>query len=198
VTTTVFLVRHGSTDDLGRRISGRKAGVPLNEAGRREAQALPRRLKAEDLQAIYTSPLQRTRETAEALGAGVGLQPVNDEALLEIDFGDWTGAAFGSLDGDPAWKLWNDRRSEARAPNGETMGEVQARLSAWLDEACRRHPGGRVAAVTHADVIKAVLAQVLGFSMDRHMALEISPASVTALAVGDWGRKVLSVNEAVR
>ena len=198
MTTTVFLVRHGSTDHLGHVISGRMDGVALNDAGRREAAAVAGRLRHEQIAALYTSPLQRTRETAEAIGDVLGLEPQADDALAEIDFGDWTGARFADLDGDPAWRRWNDERSAARAPNGETMAEVQDRLVRWIEAARARHPEGRVCAVSHADVIKALLAHVLGFSLDRHAALEVGPGSVSVLCAGDWGMKVLSVNEACR
>jgi probable phosphomutase (TIGR03848 family) len=198
VTTTVLLVRHGSTDHLGHVISGRMEGVPLNDAGRREARRLAERLRGEDLAALYTSPVQRARETAAPVAEALGFGAVEDERLVEIDFGEWTGRRFGELGGDPRWRQWNEARASTRAPGGETMGEVQARLSAWLDDARARHPEARVAAVTHADVIKAVLADILGFSIDHHDRIEISPGSVTALAVGGWGRKVISVNEAPR
>jgi probable phosphoglycerate mutase len=198
VTTTVFLVRHGSTDHLGHRISGRMDGVALNDLGRREVRWAAERLRGEGITALYTSPLQRTRETAAAIGEALELAPVVDDGLLEIDFGDWTGAAFADLDGDPAWRAWNESRSTARAPNGEAMTEVQARLAGWVDEARAWRPEGRICAVSHADAIKALLAHALGFSLDRHWALEISPGSVSVLCAGDWGMKVLSVNEACR
>ncbi|HEY8618324.1 histidine phosphatase family protein [Phenylobacterium sp.] len=198
MTTTVFLVRHGSTDHLGRRISGRMEGVALNALGREEAGRAAERLRGEGVTALYTSPVQRTRETAAALGQALELDPVVDERLIEIDFGSWTGAAFADLDADPEWRRWNEARSTARAPGGEAMDEVQARLGDFVAEVARRHPGERVCAVSHADAIKALLASVLGFSLDRHWALEISPGSVSVLCAGDWGMKVLSVNEACR
>lgn len=198
MTTTVFLVRHGSTDHLGHLISGRMDGVALNDAGRREAAAVAGRLRHERIEALYASPLQRTRETADAIGEVLGLEPQADESLLEIDFGDWTGARFEDLGGDPAWRRWNDERSAARAPRGETMAEVQERLVRWVETARARHPQGRICAVSHADVIKALLAHVLGFSLDRHAAIEVAPGSVSVVCAGDWGMKVLSVNEACR
>ncbi|HVI30629.1 histidine phosphatase family protein [Phenylobacterium sp.] len=198
MTTTVFLVRHGSTDHLGHVISGRMDGVALNDAGRREAAAAAGRLRHERIEALYTSPLQRTRETAAAIGEALRLEPRAEDGLLEIDFGDWTGARFADLDGDPVWRRWNDERSAARAPRGETMAEVQERLVRWVETVRARHPQGRICAVSHADVIKALLAHVLGFSLDRHDAIEVGPGSVSVLCAGDWGMKVLSVNEACR
>jgi probable phosphoglycerate mutase len=198
VTTTIFLVRHGSTDHLGHRISGRMAGVGLNAAGREEAERVARRLAFEDVVALYASPLQRTGETAAPIAAALSIEAQPDERLLEIDFGEWTGKAFTELEGDAVWRDWNTARATTRAPGGETMSEVQARLADFVAEVRRRHPGGRVCAVSHADVIKALLADALAFSMDQHGALEISPGSVSALCAGDWGMKVLSVNEACR
>ncbi|WP_374471854.1 histidine phosphatase family protein [Phenylobacterium sp.] len=198
MTTTVFLVRHGSTDHLGHRISGRMAGVALNDLGRGEVARTAARLRGEAVEALYTSPIQRTRETAEVIGAALGLEAVEDGRLVEIDFGDWTGAAFADLEGDTSWRHWNEARGSARAPNGEDMAEVQDRLIRFVSDVQARHPGGRVCAVSHADVIKALLAKALGFSLDRHWALEVSPGSVSVLTAGDWGMKVLSVNEACR
>jgi broad specificity phosphatase PhoE len=173
-------------------------GVALNGDGRDEAARAAARLRDEGVVALYTSPVQRTRETADAIGAATGLAPAVDDRLIEIDFGDWTGAAFTDLDGDPDWRRWNEARSVARAPNGEDMAQVQDRLVRFVTDMQTRHPGGRVCAVSHADVIKALIAKALGFSLDRHWALEVSPGSVSVICAGDWGMKVLSVNEACR
>ncbi|RAK60924.1 histidine phosphatase family protein [Phenylobacterium hankyongense] len=198
MTTTVSFVRHGSHDRLGRILCGRMPGVILSEQGRAEARGLAQRLSREPIVAIYASPLERARQTAEPIAEALGL-PVQVAAdLQEIDFGAWTGARFEDLDGDPAWGLWNQARTLARAPGGESMLEVQLRLRRWLDAACERHSGQLIAAVSHGDAIKAILAQVLGLSLDQHQRLEISPASVSTVAVGDWGAKVLGINEAPR
>ena len=173
-------------------------GVGLNPLGLEEAERAARRLSSEGVEALYASPLQRTGETAAPIAAALSLEAQTDDRLLEIDFGQWTGKAFAELEGDPRWRDWNTARASTRAPGGETMDEVQARLSDFVAEVRRRHPDGRVCAVSHADVIKALLAEALAFSMDRHSALEISPGSVSALCAGDWGMKVLSVNEACR
>jgi probable phosphoglycerate mutase len=198
VTTTVFLVRHGAHDQLGKTLCGRMDGVTLSGEGRREAEALAARLRGEGLNAVYASPLQRTRETAEPIAAAAGAPLTLDDDLLEIDFGTWTGKTFEELRGDQAWAVWERARGVARPPGGETMVEVQARLRRWLDRACTRHPDGRIAAVTHADVIKTLVAYTLGFSLDQHGRLEISPASLTTLAAGEWGMKVMGVNEMIR
>ncbi len=146
---------------------------------------------------VYASPLLRAHQTgrviAEACGAGL---EIVDE-LIEIDFGRWTGSSFEDLSGDPEWIRWNSARAIARAPGGESMAEVQARTSGWIEQARARHAGEAIVAVSHADVIKAMLAEALGWSLDRHDRLQIDPASISRLLAADWGRKVLSINEAI-
>lgn len=198
MTTTVFLVRHGAHDRLGKVLCGRMEGVSLSEQGRKEAKALAERLKGEDLAAVYSSPLARTRETAAPIAAAAGLPITEDAALVEIDFGDWTGKGFDELRDDPLWTTWNNKRAVARPPDGEAMAQVQARLKGWLDRVRIRHAEARVAAVTHSDVIKALVAHVLGSSLDQHDRMEVSPGSVTTLVAGDWGAKLMSLNETVR
>jgi probable phosphoglycerate mutase len=173
-------------------------GVSLSGVGQAEAEALARRLQPEGLAAIYASPLARTLETALPIAAAAGLAPIADEDLIEIDFGQWTGRTFEALHGDPAWPVWNRARSLARPPGGESMLDVQARLKRWLDRVAGRHGGERIAAVTHSDGVKALVAHALGFSLDQHDRLEVGPASITVLAAGDWGLKVLSLNEMSR
>lgn len=198
MTTTVFFVRHGSHDRLGAILCGRMAGVTLSAEGRAEAQRLAARLEGEDIAAVYASPLERAQETAHPIASAVGAPVQTDEALIEIDFGDWTGRRFDELHADPRWAVWNNERAVARPPDGETMAEVATRLRRWLDGACRRHPEGRIVAVSHSDAIKAMLFHALGTSPDAHHRLEISPGSVSALAAGDWGLTVLNINEVPR
>jgi probable phosphoglycerate mutase len=198
VTTTIFLVRHGAHDRLGKMLCGRMDGVRLSDQGRREAEAVAAHLAGEGLATVYSSPLERTRETAAPIAAAAGAPVTLDPDLLEIDFGEWTGKAFQELDADPAWAVWNTARAVARPPGGESMVEVQTRLFRWLGRIRARHPEGRVAAVTHGDVIKAAVALILGFSLDQHERLEVSPASVTTLVTGDWGMKVMGLNETIR
>jgi broad specificity phosphatase PhoE len=200
VAATVFLVRHAAHDRVDSVLCGRMPGVGLGEAGRRQAEALARRFAAAGgggVDAVWTSPLQRARETAEPVAARIGLPVRVSGALCEIDFGAWTGQAFDALRDDPRWRRWNEARAGGRPPGGESMAEAQARAVGEVERARAEHPDGAVVLVSHGDVIKAVLAGVLGLSLDAHARFEISPASVSALAVWDGGGKVLSMNEAV-
>ncbi len=195
--TTVFLVRHAAHDRVDRVLCGRMPGVGLGEAGRLQAEALARRFaRSGGVDAVWTSPLQRARETAEPVAARLGLSARASDALCEIDFGAWTGQAFDDLRDDPRWRRWNEARGGERPPGGESMAEAQARATGEVERARAEHPDGRVVLVSHGDVIKAVLAGVLGLSLDAHARFEIAPGSVSALAVWDGGRKVLSMNEA--
>lgn len=194
---TVFLIRHAAHDRVGSTLCGRMPGVMLGDHGRRQASALAERLAGEAIAAVYSSPLERARETAAPIAARLGLVPEDCPAMAEIDFGDWTGRTFESLDGDPDWTRWNAARATSRAPGGESMAEAQARAVDAVEGLRRAHPDGRIAVVSHCDVIKAMLAHVLAVSLDGLQRFEISPASVSTLAVWDGGAKVLGMNEMV-
>lgn len=195
MTTTIHFVRHAAHGLLGRTLTGRMPGVSLGEEGRAQAEALSLRLGRERIAAIHSSPLERARETAEPIARRLGLEVQVTAAIQEIDFGEWTGAAFGDLDADPRWRIWNEARSLARPPGGETMLEAQGRVLRHLEDLQAAHPGESVALVSHADVIKAALAFLLGLSLDALPRFEISPASISTVVIGDWGAKVLTLNE---
>ncbi|MFS0770900.1 histidine phosphatase family protein [Sphingomonas sp. 1P08PE] len=196
MTATVLLVRHAAHIHLDRRLSGRMPGVPLSDDGRRQAAALARALAGRGLTAVECSPLDRTRETAAAIAVAAGLpDPVAVDALVEIDLGDWTGRAFGSFDDDPAWRDWNEHRGTARIPGGETMAEAQARIVGHLERIGRTRPGDTIALVTHSDMIRAAIAWVLGLPLDHLLRFDIDPASISPLVIGDWGARLLGLNE---
>jgi probable phosphomutase (TIGR03848 family) len=178
---TLLLVRHGLTDETGRRLSGRLQGVHLNGTGRSQARALAERLAVLPLAAIYSSPLERALETAGPLAEGQGLEPEVREDLAEVDFGEWTGLWMEELAGRPEWQAYNARRRSTRPPGGESMAEVQARAVAALEQIRERHRGSLVAVFSHGDVIRAAVLHYLGMGIDLHDRLEISPASLTML-----------------
>nr|WP_205520635.1 histidine phosphatase family protein [Propylenella binzhouense] len=191
----MFLVRHAAHGDLGRVLSGRRAGIGLAEHGTEQARRLAHRLKRDPVAAIVTSPIERAAETAAIIGEALGVPPATDDAFTEVDFGAWTGRSFESLRDDPECRLWNEARSRARPPGGESIHEVQHRAVAALERLRAAYTGLAVVVVSHGDVIRAALAHYLGLPLDNLLRFEISPASLSALVVGDWGGKVLSVNE---
>jgi broad specificity phosphatase PhoE len=198
VTTTLFLVRHASHGLLGRVLTGRMAGVSLSEAGRAEAERLAGRLAREGLTRLQSSPSDRARETAARIAAATGLAVEVEPALDEIDYGDWMGRDFDTLDGDPAWARWNSARGLSRPPGGEAMWQVEARVLGLVERLRSAGDDARVALVSHGDVIKAALLHHLGLTPDAWQRIEIGPASVSVLAIEDWGARVLSINEAAR
>jgi broad specificity phosphatase PhoE len=191
---TVHFIRHAATDALGLTLSGRM-NAALNARGAAQAKALATRLGGEPIDAVYSSPLDRAQHTAKPIAEVKSLAVQTAEPLNEIDMGDWTGARFDDLDHAPEWAFWNAGRSQHRAPNGESMLEVQARVARWLEQAWRSRGDGAVAAISHADVIKAALAHALGLCLDHHARLEVSPASISTVVIGSWGLKVERVNE---
>jgi broad specificity phosphatase PhoE len=196
--TVFLLVRHAAQDDVGHVLAGRMPGVHLGPAGRAQAAELGQRLKREPVHAIHTSPRERTRETADAIAAAVGLgRPDIVEALDEIDFGAWSGKTFDALNDDPDFRRWNATRSLARAPGGESMLDVQRRILAHMERVMAEAGERTVVLVSHADVIKGIVAHVLGLPVDAWWRFEISPASVTRLVMADWGARLVALNETV-
>lgn len=195
MTTTVYFVRHGRHDRLGKVLCGRMPGVTLSEQGLADSRAMARRLAREPIDAVYASPLERTVASAEPIAEALGRPLQISENLLEVDYGEWTGAGFADLDGRPEWRAWNERRASALPPRGESMAQVQMRVGRFVNEAVRLHPDQRVVAVSHGDVIKAALIAGLGLSLDEHHRIEVSPGSLSVIAAGDWGLKVHSMNE---
>lgn len=192
---TVFLVRHGAHDLLGRVLVGRRDGVSLNADGRAQAERAAARLSRERVAAIYSSPLERTRETAAPIADAARLPVEIDEGVVELDYGAWTGVALPDLAADPRWCDWNRHRATSRIPDGETMEEVRRRAAASIERWRRRVPGGAVAAATHGDVIKAVVCGLIGLPFGRVHDFEVDPGSVTTLVAWDGGGKLLTLNE---
>src|SRR5262249_22954552 len=167
--STVLLVRHGLTALTGPVLSGRTAGVHLDERGRAQAESLAQRTATLPLAAVVTSPLERCTETADAIAAAQleSLQPQVDERLIECDYGDWTGRPLKELARDPLWKLVQVQPSAVRFPNGESLPEVAARaVHAVRDWDSRLGGDALWVACSHGDVIKAVLADALGLHLD--------------------------------
>lgn len=192
---TLILVRHAAHVHLNKILSGRMPGVPLSEVGRAQAMRLAKRIAERRPVLVQTSPIERAEQTAIAIAdvARVGIERA--DALLEIDFGAWTGTRFEELDGDPDWDRWNAERATARPPGGESMGEAQARIVAHLAAVAAAHDGETVVLVSHADMIRVAVAHVLGLDLNNYSRFDVDPASATTLVWGDWGAKLTRLNE---
>jgi broad specificity phosphatase PhoE len=193
--TVLHLLRHGQHALGGRVLAGRMPGVGLSERGRAEISAVAERLSGEEIVALYSSPLQRTRESAEIIAARLAL-PINfHDDLIELDFGDWTGATFDSIRADPRWESWRTQRSLASIPGGESMRQVQRRVVEALLQINADHPHGVVVVVSHGDVIRAALVFALGMPLDFYSRIEITQGSISSLRLDSDGIRVLAMNE---
>jgi probable phosphoglycerate mutase len=144
--------------------------------------------------AIYASPLERTRETAAPIGKALKQRVHIDKGLLECDFGDWTGKELTALMKLPEWSTVQRAPSIFRFPNGESFTEMQTRIVSALDRIRVAHPGGVVVCVSHADPIKAAVAHAMGTHLDLFQRIVVSTCSVSAIAYSTGGPVVLTVN----
>ncbi len=195
----LFLVRHALVDPVGVSLPGRTPGVSLNAAGRAQLAPLgarvARRLAGAPLDAVLASPLARAQETAAAIAGRYGLPVTVEPALHELDLGRWTGRALAGLGDDPDWVPFNTYRSGTPAGGGELAAVAQARAVAALLARARATPDAAVAAVSHGDVVRAVLAYVLGVPIDLQLRIEVAPASVSEIELRPWGPRVLALND---
>jgi probable phosphomutase (TIGR03848 family) len=191
----LLLIRHALTDATGRSLTGWTPGVHLSDTGRGQARALAERLTPVPIAAMYSSPLERCLETAEPVAAEKRLSVTPADGLGEVRYGDWTGRTLAQLSRTRLWKVVQSTPSNARFPNGESLLEVQERAARELQRIAAAHPRGVVAVFSHADVIRLVLAHLAGVHLDLFQRLVISPASVTAVALGDAVPRILRVND---
>ena len=194
--TLVLLVRHGQTPTTGTTLPGRAAGLHLADRGVAQAEAAAERIRplAAKVGAVYAAPLERTQETATPIARAVKRRVRTEAGLLECDFGAWTGRALKDLAKLSEWKTVQRYPSGFRFPKGESFAEMQARITGTIDRLVARHPGQTVVAVSHADPIKAAVAQALGTHLDLFQRIVISPCSVTAVLYTGTGPVVLAVN----
>ena len=197
---TVILLRHGrSVSNTAHTLAGRSEGVELDEKGMAQAAALVERLDGLPIRALVRSPLLRCRLTLEPLAAALGLDPVVDERLSEVDYGQWTGRKLSELVTEPLWSVVQQQPSAAVFPAGEGLAAVQSRAVAAVREHDRRLADAHGAdvlwvACTHGDVIKSVVADALGSHLDSFQRIVADPASMSVIRYTDTRPFVLHVN----
>jgi probable phosphomutase (TIGR03848 family) len=187
--TTVLLIRHGRTSaNTAGVLAGRASGIGLDAAGAEQAADLASRLAGVHLQAIVTSPLRRCRQTAQALIAAQsdGCVYAVDRGLVECGYGEWTGRSLRELSKDKLWRAIQQQPSAVRFPGGESMSEMSARaiaaVRAWNGRIEAEHGSDAVwAAVSHGDLIKAILADALGMHLDSFQRIVVDPASISII-----------------
>ncbi|MCG8352873.1 MAG: MSMEG_4193 family putative phosphomutase [Chloroflexales bacterium] len=193
--TLLFLIRHGTNDWVHGRLAGWTPGVHLNEEGRCQVEALHQRLGDLPIAAVYSSPLERTVETAQGIAQPRNLPVRIVENLGEVRYGEWEGAELKELYKHELWPGVQFYPSGTRFPSGETLAEVQMRAIATLDTLRAQHPKQIIAAVSHADLIRLVVAYYIGMHIDLFQRLVINPASLTALAFEQMGPRLVAFNE---
>jgi len=192
--TTILLVRHGRTGTTGSVLPGRAKGLHLSDEGRAQADAAAARIAPLSPTAVYASPLERTKETAAPISRAAGLRTRTAKGLLECDFGEWTGAKLSTLRKRPEWQQVQHSPSGFRFPGGESFTEMQERIRGELWSLVARHPGETIVAVSHADPIKAALADAAGTHLDLFQRIVVSPCSVSALMYAGGAPIVLTMN----
>ena len=193
--TLVLFVRHGQTPTTGATLPGRAPGLHLADTGIAQAAAAAARIQAlPSVAAVYASPMERTKETAAPIARARKLRVRQAKGLIECDFGDWTGKKLGDLRKLDEWKTVQRYPSGFRFPGGESFAEMQARAVDATRELVAVHPGETVVAVSHADVIKAVVAAAAGTHLDLFQRIVVSPCSITGILYSAEGPIVLTVN----
>ncbi|HJW61902.1 MAG TPA: histidine phosphatase family protein, partial [Actinomycetes bacterium] len=205
----------GVTETTGRELPGRAPGLHLSDAGRRQAEAAAARVvgltargngssngaspksdgKAKaPAAAVYSSPLERTQETAAPIAAALGVEVALDDGLLELDMGEWTGLPLATARKRKEWATIQRYPSSFRFPGGESFLDMQTRMVGTIERLRAAHPGGVVVVVSHADPIRALVAHAMGTHLDLFQRLVVSPCSLTGIAYGAEGPVVLTVN----
>jgi broad specificity phosphatase PhoE len=192
--TTFYLIRHGAMDWLGKGLAGRLPNVHLNTEGRQQAKRLAETLAKKGIDRIVSSHLERAMETAEPLAKRLGLEIENSIDIIEIEFGEWTGAMLTDLAKSKHWELFNSFRGATRPPKGETMVEVQNRFVKRMLELRAESPYGKIALFSHGDPIRTALCYWLGMPIDFYNRIEISPGSYSVIRIHEHGVEVMGMN----
>jgi probable phosphoglycerate mutase len=193
--TTLILIRHGHTDWADKKLAGWLPDVHLNEAGKKQAEELPQRLAALEIAAIYSSPLERTIETAQPLAKARGLRIHRATDLGEVKFGDWQGQTLKVLSNKKEWRIVQVAPSTFQFPNGESFRETQSRAVGAIEKIRAGHAKDTVVAFSHGDVIKLIVAYYSGIALDNFQRLAVSPASISVIELGPFGARLGRLND---
>ena len=193
-----YLLRHGETEwNAQNRFCGR-TDVPLSEAGRRQAKSLAERLKPLPFEALYSSPLKRALETARLISESVGLQPVPDQRLVELDYGRWEGKTLAEImENDPkTYCAWDADPAHVAPPGGESGLEAQQRVVSFLDFLAAQHPRGHVLVALHKTVCRLAICHVLGMSASEYRRrLILNNAALSTIQSRPYGWQLITFND---
>jgi probable phosphomutase (TIGR03848 family) len=189
--TTIVLVRHATTAATGERLGGWTPAVHLDEPGQAQAERLAQRLADLPIAAVYASPLERTRETARPIARRHGLRVRTERGVGEVDYGDWTDLPLGQLRRRKLWRVIQTTPSRVTFPGGESIRAAQARAVEAVERLAAVHADDTIVVVSHADIVKAVVAHLLGMPLDTFQRLVIAPASATVVHLAEGAPAVL-------
>ena len=192
--TIFYLVRHGVTSHTGRRLSGRMPDIDLTDAGRTEAEGAAASLANVPLKSIYSSPIDRCIQTARIIATKHKLSVRTRKDLSEVDYGSWTNRSLKSLVRTKLWSNVQRWPAGTRFPDGESFAEIQTRGVGVLETLRIQHPKDHVCVVSHGDVIRLVMAHYMGVHLDLFQRIQVGPASISVLGIGDSGPAVLTLN----
>ena len=177
----IIFLRHGQAkNNTDRILAGRTEGVPLTDVGEQQAQHTAELLEHMNISAIYSSPIQRAKHTAEIVGKHNSLDVTIDDRLIELDMGKFTGMAYDEIFNDHGNVFMKFYQGDLEiAHNGvETFGQVKKRVLGIVDHVIEKHPDQNVVLVTHMDPIKAMLSTGVDLSPTNLFELIIANASL--------------------
>jgi len=193
-----YLVRHGESEwNAENRLCGR-SNVPLSEAGRRQARSLAERLKPIRFEAFYSSPLERALETARLIAESVALQPVPDQRLVELDYGQWEGKTLTEItDNDPrTFRAWDADPAQVAPPGGESGLEAQRRIVSCLEALAAKHPQGHVLVAFHKTVCRLAICHALGMPPSEYRRrLILDNAALSIIQARPYGWQLIAFND---
>ncbi len=185
----LYIVRHGQTAWNKEEVFRGTKDIPLNDVGQKEAAALGDYLKGISFDAIYTSPLSRAIQTAEAVARSVGLAPKVDDSLIDLNFGSWQGVSHEEVRKNfpDLYRAWKSAPDQVKFPEGESLADVLNRVEALLKRLLKEHPNQTVGLFSHRVVCKVLLCRLLGLDLSRFWNIQQSTACLNRFRLHERG-----------
>jgi broad specificity phosphatase PhoE len=193
----IYVVRHGATAWNKANIFRGRRDIPLDEQGRLEAAHAARALSEVPLAAIYSSPLSRARETAEAIADGRGLAVIVDEAFTDIDYGEWTEYWETEVRRKfrGRYRQWKESPHLVKFPGGESLDDVRHRAAPRLMQLARRHPESAIALVSHRVVLKLLLCEAKGLDNSHFWDVRLDTGAISVVECKGGKLRVVIEND---
>ncbi len=191
----IMMVRHGDNDYLGKRLAGRLPDVHLNTHGQKQAKSLAKYLSQFPINAIYSSPLERARETAHPLSDVLNIPITINQNLTEIDYGTWQGQKLEDLQELPEWQSLMNNVSGFKFPQGESLNDARDRSVGEIKQIAKKYPKDiLIACFTHADIIRLCIAAFLNMHINDYHRLEVNTGSISVIILSDKLPRVTGFN----